>query len=83
MLLFIHDFESKSISLRSLVDALEGSLHVLEEKLPQEFYSKWYEYWGDLETVNALQSENMTAHDPKPSLESLKVLISNYVDSNN
>ncbi len=82
MLLLFDDFELKTISLERLVDGLEFSLKALEEKLPKDFYLQWYEHWGDLETVNALLSVKMATHDPKQSVDSLRKLISKYIDSN-
>ena len=73
---FIDNYRNGLISLKKLVNSLEGSLNALEEKLPKEFYESWFSFWGDLETVVALGNELQTHEDVNRDIESLEEIIS-------
>ena len=57
MMFRLEAYEADAISLRSLVDGLEGSFNALEERLPDAFYQEWFQYWGKLEEKLALSDE--------------------------
>jgi hypothetical protein len=56
--LFINKYRAEEIVLSSLIDILESSIDALEEKLPQEWVSKWIELVSHLEICSVLGLEN-------------------------
>jgi wobble nucleotide-excising tRNase len=71
----IHSYRRNDISLGQLVSSLEGSLNALEEKMPEEFYSLWYSYWGNLETALALGIESQAQKEISEDLDVLEKTI--------
>ncbi len=63
MLVLLDQYRLGEISLRKLVDGLEGGLNALEERLPSAFYTKWYNHWGKLEEILAVSLEGFGAED--------------------
>jgi hypothetical protein len=84
MLSIISDYRVKKISLRNLVDSLEGSLNAIEEKLPSKFMDSWYEYWGDLEIILSSKEMKADSYDNETlvALNELESNISNYLLNN-
>ena len=75
----INDYREKQIGLGYLVDSWEGTLDSLEERMPEEFYNVWFEAWGELEVVLALQEEASQQDQIQRGLKGLEKLLSEVV----
>lgn len=75
----IADYQAGKIELRYLVNALEGTILSMEEKLPKEFLSAWQRVFINLETIYALEKENVLKNEIKDELEKLETLIADIL----
>jgi hypothetical protein len=79
MLTFLSDYREHKIDLRWLVDALEGSINALEEKMSGAFFLEWHRHWDKLEVVLALDKEDEVAI-VLTELNSLEMLIEKTIN---
>jgi hypothetical protein len=49
----LEEYLQRPTDLAGLVDSLEGALDALEERLPDSFYTDWFDHWGNLEQIRA------------------------------
>ncbi len=49
----LEEYRAGQTSFRSLVYGLDASLSSLEERLPDDFYTRWHAHWDELEAVFA------------------------------
>ena len=75
MIALLNEYQQGVVSLRYLVDGLEGSLNTLEEKLPETFYTQWYIHWGGLEQILAAGTREKRHAVVLEDVESLKALL--------
>jgi hypothetical protein len=59
----LDSYQEKHISLRRLVNELEGAFKSLDEDLPQSFYEDWYRLWGKLEEKLAIVADEPNEED--------------------
>lgn len=68
--------QGRIVSLRYLVDGLEGNLKALEEELPETFYTQWYIHWGGLEQILAAGTQQERRMEILKEIEALETLLS-------
>ena len=69
------------MELRELVDSLEWSLNAVEERLPSDFYSAWYDAWGTLEQVLALGTEVNRAGEISHAITALAAALGEQIEA--
>jgi hypothetical protein len=72
---FLDGYVAGTMTLRWLVDALEGSIRALEEELPAAFCDRWYRHWGSLEETLAVEGESEDRRATLPEVEALRALL--------
>lgn len=78
-LMLISNYRRDEIIPGQLVSGLEGSINTLEKKMSEEFYSAWYNHWGNLEIVLALGTEAQYRKEIFEDLKELEKIISNQL----
>ncbi len=81
MLALLNGYERGTVSLRYVVDGLEGSLNALEEELSKAFYDQWYTHWGGLEQILAANTQDKRSVVLiEEDVKALKASISQLID---
>jgi hypothetical protein len=75
----LSEYEAGKLNLRYLVDSLEGSINVIEEKMPADFMNRWYEYWGDLEIILSSNEEEIYKKECINQSAELEKLLHEYI----
>jgi len=77
MIVDLENYKSQDITLRQLVDRLEGGLRALENKPPAKFSTQFYDYWGGLEQYLAAGTESVRKGKIIGEVNSLIMIIEN------
>jgi hypothetical protein len=75
------DYKNSSISLQQLVEALEGSLKALDERLSEAFYREWYNHFVNLDVAVALGIEKMNKEDILNDVNQLEKIINDQLQT--
>ena len=70
------EYKRREISLPQLVKGLEVNILALDTRPSVEFFRRWYENWGELETVVALHAANVITADDVNHRSSVDLSIS-------
>ena len=81
MLSFLDAYEEDRIGLDQLISDLEGSLNVLEERLPPTFSENWYGHLLELDTILALDEEQERRGQIASAIGEMKRLLMEIIDS--
>lgn len=73
----IRDNKNGNCTLAILVNGLEGSFTAREEKMPNEFITKWFIHWRGLEQIFAAGSEQAIKTEIKEDIRGLEDLLPN------
>lgn len=76
---FLAAYERENLSLRSLVDNLEGSIQALDEGLPSEFQLEWFYHWGNLEQILAAGTEDKRLEEITEEIDALLDLLERHL----
>lgn len=75
----INDYESGEVSLRRLVDGLEGSVKAMDPPLTGEEAAIFFQHWGMLEVIVATEEEEQYKEYIQESLVELRTIFSKLI----